>query len=203
MQIYNQYCIKQIKRNIFYWRNKKLDFQKYKDNTQIAVNKAILHNQHRALLPINKEQLFLYYAIGKFVSQNSREDYRGKRVIEQIAGLLQQELPGLRGFSATKIKNMRIFFEEWSAFFNRSSLEEETLSTENQKFEFRQSLTDEFTSDNFTRIGFTHHLEILFKVKVHRVTFRGHPATLTLRGLILSIFHTMVSDIRFLCALNI
>ncbi len=37
----------------------------------------------------------------------------GKGAIDSISSLLQQELHGLRGFSATNIRNMRIFYEEW------------------------------------------------------------------------------------------
>jgi len=33
--------------------------------------------------------------------------------------MLQQELPGLTGFSETNIKNMRIFYETWSPILNR------------------------------------------------------------------------------------
>ena len=38
---------------------------------------------------------------------------------------LQKELPGLRGFSATNIKNMRSFYEEWSPFVNRQPMADE------------------------------------------------------------------------------
>ena len=38
---------------------------------------------------------------------------------------LQKELPGLRGFSATNIKNMRSFYEEWSLFVNRQPMADE------------------------------------------------------------------------------
>ena len=38
---------------------------------------------------------------------------------------LQKELPGLRGFSATNIKNMRSFYEEWSPFENRQPMADE------------------------------------------------------------------------------
>ncbi|MBQ7661959.1 MAG: hypothetical protein IJS48_01135 [Prevotella sp.] len=33
--------------------------------------------------------------------------------MEAISNQLKQELPGLRGFSARNIKNMRIFYEGW------------------------------------------------------------------------------------------
>jgi len=37
----------------------------------------------------------------------------GKGAIEAISSQLSKELPGLRGFSARNIKNMRTFFEGW------------------------------------------------------------------------------------------
>jgi hypothetical protein len=55
----------------------------------------------------------LYYGIGKYVSENSRNGYWGKNAIETISQQLQKELPGLRGFSAANIKFMRQFYETW------------------------------------------------------------------------------------------
>ncbi|MDO5482230.1 MAG: DUF1016 N-terminal domain-containing protein [Bacteroidaceae bacterium] len=57
--------------------------------------------------------------MGCYVSKNSREGFWGKGTIEAISQQLQKELPGLRGFSATNIKNMRSFYEEWTPFINR------------------------------------------------------------------------------------
>ena len=56
----------------------------------------------------------LYYGIGKFISLNSRKGLWGKVAIDAISGRLQRELPGLRGFSARNLRNMRTFYEEWS-----------------------------------------------------------------------------------------
>ncbi|MBR4258110.1 MAG: hypothetical protein IKQ17_03680 [Kiritimatiellae bacterium] len=39
--------------------------------------------------------------------------------IAAISERLSLELPGLRGFSPTNIKNMRIFFEQWADGANR------------------------------------------------------------------------------------
>lgn len=63
--------------------------------------------------------LSLYYGIGKYVSENSRSGYWGSGAIETISLMLQNELPGLRGFSESSIKRMRTFYEEWGAFINR------------------------------------------------------------------------------------
>ena len=41
----------------------------------------------------------------------------GAKVLEQISNDLQKELPGLRGFSASNIKRMRVFYEGWAGYF--------------------------------------------------------------------------------------
>ena len=72
-----------------------------------AIKAAILQSQYRAAKSVNREQLALYFSIGKFVSENSREGKWGTNAIESISELLQKELPGLRGFSGTSIKKTR------------------------------------------------------------------------------------------------
>lgn len=80
------------------------------------IKEAILRSQYRAVASVNKEQLSLYYGIGRYVSENSRTGFWGKGAIEQISSLLQKELPGLRGFSATNIRNMRILMRNGPRF---------------------------------------------------------------------------------------
>lgn len=59
-----------------------------------AIKEAILRSQCRAAASVNKEQLSLYYGIGRYVSENSRKGFWGTGVIEQISLLLQKELLG-------------------------------------------------------------------------------------------------------------
>jgi hypothetical protein len=92
--------------------------QNYREAVR-AIKEAILRSQYRAAASANKEQLSLYYGIGRYVSENSRTGFWGKGAIEQISSLLQKELPGLRGFSVSNIKNMRVFYEEWEPVLNR------------------------------------------------------------------------------------
>jgi len=99
-----------------------MKIKNYSDAIQ-AIKSAILKSRYRAAALANRELLSLYYGIGKYISENSRTGFWGTGAIEAISERLQQELPGLRGFSATNMKNMRIFFEAWgdefSAFSNR------------------------------------------------------------------------------------
>ena len=110
------------------------DLQAYAEAARV-IKEAILRSQYRAASVANKEQLSLYYGIGCYVSKNSREGFWGKGAIEAISQQLQKELPGLRGFSATNIKNMRSFYEEWSPVISR------------------QPMADEFNWADFVAIG--------------------------------------------------
>ena len=87
------------------------DLQTYSESVRV-IKEAILRSQYRAASAANKEQLSLYYGIGCNVSKNSREDFWGKGTTKAISQQLQKELPGLRGFSATNIKNMHSFYKK-------------------------------------------------------------------------------------------
>ena len=81
-----------------------------------AIKSAILQSHYRAAKLANREMLSLYFGIGKFISENSRDHFWGTGAIENISERLQQELPGLRGFSPVNIKRMRLFYEEWQQY---------------------------------------------------------------------------------------
>ena len=131
-----------------------------------TIKEAILRSQYRAAASVNKEQLSLYYGIGRYVSENSRTGFWGKGAIEQISSLLQKELPGLRGFSVSNIKNMRVFYEEWEPVLNRQPLAGDLVLDEKLLLSvIRQPLADEFNWADFLSIGFSHHTEIISKAK--------------------------------------
>ena len=83
-----------------------------------AIKTAILKSQYRAAKSVNREQLSLYFGIGRSISEHSRKGYWGTGAIERISEQFQKELPGLRGFGAANIKFMRQFFEEWHSYFD-------------------------------------------------------------------------------------
>ena len=43
-------------------------------------------------------------------------------MIKAISKRLRNEIPGLRGFSETNLKNMRIFYEAWNNIESNSSV---------------------------------------------------------------------------------
>lgn len=145
------------------------------------IKNAILQSRYVAARMANTELLKLYYSVGEYISANTRgKDKWGTGAIEEISRQLSKELPGLRGFSARNIKNMRIFFEEWHENMNwqLSTAERSVLSYEDVQNTFgvndqnRQLTTADFEgnkpsnfSKTFVSVGFTHHIEILSHCK--------------------------------------
>ena len=143
-----------------------------------TIKAAILQSQYRAARGVNREQLSLYFGIGRYISEHSRKGYWGTGAIENISGQLQKELPGLRGFSAPNLKFMRLFYEAWSQqLLEDAGAGGKSLATaidlpEAGKIDTRQLLIPnrrlaavESDFEAFLGIGFTHHMEIIHKAK--------------------------------------
>ena len=107
------------------------------------------------------------------MSLNSREGRWGTGAIEEISRLLQKELPGLRGFSAQNMRNMRQFYEEWGTPVICQTLSSEICptphgdslqSSDKDSIEFHQPLADKLgpaDATAFMSIGFSHHMAII------------------------------------------
>jgi len=138
-----------------------------------AIKTAILQSQYKAAKGVNCEQLSLYYGIGHYISNNSRDGYWGTSSIERISEQLRKELPGLRGFSAPNLKFMRQFYESWAAVFSdidtnsiASAIELKNNQAVQTQLLFRpnrQIAVADFDFGEFVAISFTHHIEILHK----------------------------------------
>ena len=92
--------------------------QLYKQAVSV-IKEAILHSQYRAAKMVTGEELSLNFGIGAYVSNRSRQEKWGTSIIESISEQLRRELPGLRGFSARSIRNMRTFYEYWTQYLMR------------------------------------------------------------------------------------
>lgn len=146
-----------------------------------VIKTAILQSQLRAVKAVNQEQLALYYGIGRYISANTRKKNWGKGVLAKISERLKLELPGLRGFSESNLKNMRTFYEAWnelecnSAVTTADSISNSAVATaeltegaDNEYDTIRQlQLTNlkNFPIVEFLSISFTHHSMILTKAK--------------------------------------
>lgn len=130
-----------------------------------ALKSAILSSRYKAATLVNKELLLLYFTVGKFISEKIAKEKWGAKVLENLSNDLQNELPGLRGFSATNMKRMRLFFESWEEHFLISpSLTIQLQDTDLQYFKFSPSLTVQLDK-SFENVSFTHHIEILQNTK--------------------------------------
>ncbi|MDR3225132.1 MAG: PDDEXK nuclease domain-containing protein, partial [Clostridiales Family XIII bacterium] len=132
----------------------------------LAIKNAILQSRYQAAKAANREQLMLYYNIGRYVSENTRSGKWGTGAVEEISRQLQSELPGLRGFSPTNMKYMRLFYDNWKGNANRQLPTDDLEKMDTTAI--RQLVTDELKTDDmeaFLSIGFTHHTEIISKCK--------------------------------------
>ncbi len=148
------------------------------------IKTAILQGQYEALKDVNRVQLAVYFAIGKYLSKNTRRMAYGSGAIKAISEQLRKELPGLRGYSATQLNEMRRFYESWDVL----DIEKEDLSVATDKsindnlsvmtdklqqvenhIDIYNSITipslSEFPIEDFFRVPFTHHTRIMAMCK--------------------------------------
>ena len=163
-----------------------MDPIEYDSNQQTidAVNllkTAILQSQARAAKAVNQEQLALYYGVGRFLSLNTRKKGWGSGMIKSISQRLRSEMPGIRGFGETNLKNMRIFYEAWSSIERNSSVPTDELHilpvVDDVKItqlpvseldtirQLQLTNLNDFPIVSFLSISFTHHITILTKAK--------------------------------------
>ena len=93
-----------------------------------AIKTAILQGQYEALKDVNRVQLAVYFAIGKYLSKNTRKGVWGTGALKKISEQLRKELPGLRGYSETQLKDMRRFYEAWTLLDGDNSCAEGNAS---------------------------------------------------------------------------
>ncbi|MHB8858656.1 MAG: PDDEXK nuclease domain-containing protein [Thermoleophilia bacterium] len=103
------------------------------------IRERIRSSQYAALRAVNRELIALYWDIGRMIVERQAREKWGRAVVERLARDLQREFPGIRGFSASNLWRMRLFYEAYA---------------ENEKL---APLTRE--------IGWTHNYIILEKAK--------------------------------------
>ena len=139
------------------------DIIKYHGAVQ-AIKTAILQGQYEAAKGVNRIQLAVYFAIGKYISVNTRTQSWGTHALEFISEQLRRELPGLRGFSENNLKNMRKFYEAWKMLDKTTIAIVESLNT-GKHIDIQHAMvipnTFDFPVEDFFRLPFTHHIRII------------------------------------------
>ena len=74
------------------------------------VKERVRSAQYAALRTVNKELVALYWDIGRMIEERQRGGTWGKSIVANLAGDLQQEFPGIQGFSTQNLWYMRQFY---------------------------------------------------------------------------------------------
>lgn len=142
-------------------------------NAVKAIKSAVLQSQYRAAKGVNREQLSLYFGIGRYISEHSRKGFWGTGAIDRISEQLQKELPGLRGFSSANMKFMRQFYEAWIPVIIGKESNSIATAIELKDANVVQTqlllpvnrlpMAIKLNYEEFVSISFSHHMEILHK----------------------------------------
>lgn len=137
------------------------------DSAVKVIKSAILKAQYEAVKSVNEKQLLLYFAIGKYISTNTRNGIWGEGAIDAISKKLDRELPGLRGFSGRNLRYMRTFYEEWSILESipNSNLETAVAKIDSYIIELPVLSSQIISLSTFLSVAYSLHLLILSKVK--------------------------------------
>ena len=152
------------------------------DKAAEIIKTAILQSQYEASKDINRIQLGLYFGIGKFLSEKTRNAKWGTNALQFISDKLKSDLPGLRGFSVTNLKKMRTFYDNWKSIdYNSSVATDEISPVTTGEIEDVQKVGDmiirlennaikiddigSFPIEDFFKIPFSHHMLVVEKVK--------------------------------------
>lgn len=136
-----------------------------------AIKTAILQSQYEAAKGVNRVQLALYYGIGKFISVKTRKGVWGTNALQTISDKLRKDLPGLRGFSANSLKNMRKFYENWMMLDAANTAADSNSTIAIVELEGGENVVEvgamhiqevnNFPVEDFFRVPFTHHIRII------------------------------------------
>ena len=94
-----------VKKNM----NKNYDFS-INLNIDFVKEQEILKSQYKAMQAVNTEMIYMYWNIGKIISDNAEW---GNKFIENLSIDLKTEFPEIQGFSSRNLRNMRNFYKEY------------------------------------------------------------------------------------------
>ncbi len=130
--------------------------------------------QYEALRAVNKELMTLYWDIGRIIEDRQKGNTWGKAVVASLAADLQQEFPGMQGFSAQNLWRMRQFYQTYSGSEKLSPLVREISWTKNLiiLMQCKDSLEREFYLRMTAKFGWTKN------VLIHQIENQSYEKTL-------------------------
>ena len=126
-------------------------------------------SQIKAAIRVNSEMLRFYFNLGADIVNKKAESRWGDGFFANLSRDLQNELPGLTGFSETNIKNMRIFYETWESVIGNhfSNNGFDVISLEDlPNRQFTSADLSEEDWNCFLSVSFSNHREIIRKTTI-------------------------------------
>lgn len=79
-----------------------------------SIKNRIRNAQQAALKSVNTELIDLCWDVGQVIIEKQKGDTWGKSVVEQLSRDVQNEFPGIKGFSSSGLWRMKMFYETYS-----------------------------------------------------------------------------------------
>ena len=86
-----------------------IDISRYKEIFE-NIKQEVLKSQYKAMQAVNTEMIYMYWNIGKIISENIEW---GNKFVDSLSIDLKNEFPTIQGFSVRNLRNMRKFYEEY------------------------------------------------------------------------------------------
>jgi len=77
------------------------------------IKTRVQNARYQSMQKINSELMFLYWDIGKTLSEKIETQGWGKNIVEKLANDLQIEFTGVKGFSSRNLWYMKLFYETY------------------------------------------------------------------------------------------
>ena len=84
------------------------------DNTFSEIAKIIEEARDNAYRKVNEELILMYQRVGQFLSEKSKEANYGDSYIDSLAGYIQNQFPGIKGFNRRGLYRMKQFYETYA-----------------------------------------------------------------------------------------
>ena len=75
-----------------------------------SLKTKICSAQIKGAIAVNRELIKLYWDIGKDIAEKQEQEGWGSKVLEKVAKDLQNEFPGMEGFSRANMFRMKAFY---------------------------------------------------------------------------------------------
>lgn len=79
-----------------------------------SIKDRIRAAQYTALKAVNRQLIELYWDIGRMIVEKQQGRTWGKAIVERLAKDLRNEFSGARGFSASNLWRMKVFYETYT-----------------------------------------------------------------------------------------